>query len=43
MELSVASLNCRKVVRCALMCVACDIPAGRKMCGFLSHNAHLGF
>lgn len=28
------------VFRCALLCVACDIPAGRKVCGFLSHNAH---
>ena len=26
-----------KVVRCALLCVACDLPAGRKVCGFLSH------
>ena len=41
-ELSVASLKCRKVIRCALLCVACDVPAGRKVCGFLSHNAHLG-
>ena len=24
------------------MCVACDIPAGRKICGFLGHNARLG-
>ncbi len=22
--------------------VACDIPAGRKVCGFLGHNAKLG-
>ena len=41
-ELSVASLKCRNVIRCALLCVACDVPAGRKLCGFLSHNAHLG-
>ena len=26
----------------ALSCVACDIPARRKVCGFLSHNASLG-
>ena len=25
-----------------LCCVACDLPAGRKVCGFLEHNAHLG-
>lgn len=29
-------------LRCALICVACDLPAGRKACGFLSHNAKLG-
>lgn len=32
----------RKKIRCALLCVACDLPAGRKVCGFLSHNARLG-
>ena len=30
------------VVRCALLCVACDLPAGRKVCGFLGHSAKLG-
>ena len=30
------------VVRCALICVACDLPAVRKVCGFLSHSANLG-
>lgn len=29
-------------IRCALLCVACDLPAGRKVCGFLSHSAALG-
>ena len=29
-------------VKLALTCVACDIPASRKVCGFLSHNASLG-
>lgn len=29
-------------VRCALLCVACDLPAGRKVCGFLSHTANFG-
>ena len=24
------------------MCVSCDIPAGRKICGFLGHSARLG-
>ena len=27
---------------CALVCVACDLPAGRKTCGFLSYSANLG-
>ena len=30
------------VVRCALLCVACDIPASRKVCGFLGHSAERG-
>ncbi len=29
-------------VRAALMCVSADIPAQRKLCGFLSHSASLG-
>lgn len=29
-------------IRAALSCVACDIPASRKVCGFLGHNAKLG-
>ena len=41
-HLNVSSLKCRKLIRCALICVACDIPAGRKVCGFLSHSARLG-
>jgi len=28
-------------VKLALTCVTCDIPASRKVCGFLSHNAAL--
>ena len=30
------------LVRVALLCVACDIPAARKVAGFLGHNARLG-
>jgi len=30
------------LVRLALSCVTCDIPASRKVCGFLSHNSTLG-
>lgn len=29
-------------IRLALTCVSCDIPASRKVCGFLGHNATLG-
>lgn len=29
-------------VRCAVICVSCDLPAGRKVCGFLSHSAAMG-
>ena len=29
-------------IRCALLCVACDLPAGHKVCGFMSHSAALG-
>ena len=30
------------VIRAALLTVACDMPASRKVCGFLSHSANLG-
>ena len=29
-------------IRCVLLCVTCDTPAGRKVCGFLGHTARLG-
>ena len=35
-------LGIRVTVRLALSCVACDIPASRKVSRFLSHNALLG-
>lgn len=31
-----------QIVRCALLCVACDIPASRKVNGFLGHTAIRG-
>ena len=40
--MDIPSINCRKKIRCALMCVSCDLPAGRKLCGFLGHGARLG-
>ena len=36
------SNNGTQVIRCALLCIGCDLPAGRKACGFLSHSANLG-
>ena len=30
------------IVREALLCVGCDIPAARKVCGFLGHRATMG-
>lgn len=32
----------KKTLRCALLCVSCNLPASRKACGFLSHSAALG-
>ena len=29
-------------IKCALLCVASDLPAARKVCGFLGHSARLG-
>ena len=40
-ELNVHSVG-KKKIRCALVCVACNLPAGRRVCGFLSYNARLG-
>lgn len=41
-NLDVHSYTSKKEIRCALVCVACDLPAGRKVCGFLHHSARLG-
>lgn len=34
--------NTHVTVRVALSCISCDIPASRKVCGYLSHNARFG-
>lgn len=34
--------NMKVLVRAALLCVACDIPAARKVCGFVGHAAYHG-
>lgn len=31
------------IIRAALSCVVCDIPASRKVCGFLGHNAKINW
>lgn len=41
-DLSVHSFTSKKTIRCALVSIACDLPAGRKVCGFLGHSAHFG-
>lgn len=35
MQVRTATGVSSEIVRCALLCVACDLPAGRKLCGFL--------
>ena len=35
-------LNVNTMVRAALLCVGCDLPAARKVCGFLGHRAKMG-
>jgi hypothetical protein len=32
----------KRMLKCVLLCVSCDLPAARKTCGFLSHSATLG-
>lgn len=41
-DLGIHSISGKKSVRCALLCVACDLPAGRKICGFPSFTACYG-
>jgi hypothetical protein len=38
-HLNVHGSSTKRLVRCALLAVCCDLPAGRKVCGFLSYNA----
>ena len=35
-------ISTSQLIRAALLAVSCDLPAGRKVCGFLSHSANLG-
>ena len=41
-ELTVPSSYGKQKIRCALLGVACDLPAAKKAVGFLSHSATLG-
>lgn len=34
--------NVEVLVRAALLCVGCDIPAARKVCGFVGHGGLKG-
>ncbi len=40
--LNIYGSSTKELIRCALLCASCDLPAGRKLCGFLSYNAHQG-
>ena len=35
------SINVNTVVRAALLCVGCYLPAARKVCGFVGHRAKI--
>ena len=41
-NLNIHSISGKKSIKCALLCIACDLPAGRKICGFPSYSAHCG-
>ena len=43
LNVNVGSHTQQRKVRCAIICCSCDLPAGRKLCGFLSYNARLGY
>ena len=34
--------NTMKCFKLALLCVGCDVPVSRKLCGFLGHSATMG-
>lgn len=41
-EMNIYSHSTPQTIRCALLCVTCDLPAGKKVAGFLGHMARLG-
>ena len=38
-----AAQGVQTLVRGTLLCCGCDVPAARKVCGFLAHNAYRGY
>ena len=41
-EMNVTDEGTMCMIKCVLLCITCDIPAGRKVCGFMGHSAKLG-
>ena len=41
-SINIHSSAIEKKIRCVLLCISSDVPAGRKTCGFLGHGAHFG-
>ena len=41
-HLNIYGSSTKRLVGHALLAVCCDLPAGRKVCGFLSYNARYG-
>ena len=42
MAINTGTTTLTKNIQCALLCCSCDLPAGRKVCGFMGHSACLG-
>ena len=41
-EMNVTDEGAMCTIKCVLLCITCNIPAGRKVCGFMGHSAKLG-
>ena len=41
-DINIQNSAVKKRIRCVLLCVTSDLPAGRKACGFLGHGAFSG-
>jgi len=42
-ELQIAGESSETIFRCALLGIACDLPAAGKVCDFQSYTANLGY